>query len=94
MGLVARIDRPIRLWAYRAGVATPALVLGALPILLGLVTGAGVCVVWALFFLLECFSDLGALFAAGHLPAGARVVSHPTRVGCRLVTEGVPRSRA
>jgi hypothetical protein len=81
---VAQVISPIPLRAYRAGLAAPAVLMGALPMLVGALTENGLWVVWSLFFSVECFSDLSALFATIGLPAGQAVTSHPTRAGCRL----------
>jgi len=73
----------VPLWLGRAGPRH-----GVLPALLGVLGGAGLWVAWALFFSLECFSDLAALFAIARLPVGGRVVSHPTQLGCRSEAAG------
>jgi hypothetical protein len=86
MGIAARVVLPISLGAYRAGLALPFLLMGLLPIVLGTMTGNGLLPAWALFFSLECFSDLGTLLATRHLPADELVLSHPTRLGCRLAS--------
>ena len=57
MGFVARAEGP----SSRAATALPALVMGALPIAIGCAIGQGLVLLWGLFFLLECFADLGEL---------------------------------
>lgn len=84
MGLVARLDHPIPVNAYRAGLALPALAMGAVPLLLGLVSGGGLWLTWGAFFSLECFSDLATLFATRCVSEGAHVLSHPGKLGCRI----------
>jgi hypothetical protein len=86
MGFAARVVSPISLRAYRSGLAMPFLLMGVLPALVGTVTGNGLFLAWALFFSLECFSDLGSLFATRHLTAAMLVLSHPAKLGCRLVS--------
>lgn len=85
MSLVARLDVAVRVHAYRAGLSMPALVLGVLPMVVGVLTNRGLVVVWAQFFLLECFTDLGTLFATLGVPARAWVRSHPHGLGCETV---------
>jgi len=49
---------------------------------LGLVSSLGLCVLWGLFFLFECITDIALLLATRTVPAEAKVVSHPTSLGC------------
>jgi hypothetical protein len=86
MGFAARVVSPIPMRAYRLGLTTPFLLMGVLPALVGTVTGNGLFLAWALFFTLECFSDLGSLFATRHLPAATLVLSHQSKLGCRLAS--------
>lgn len=86
MGIAARVVRPISLWAYRVGVAMPILLMGIVPIVVGTVTNNGLLLAWALFFSLECFSDLVSLLGTRHLPAATLVLSHPTKSGCRVLS--------
>ena len=86
MGLAARVVLPVSMRVYRAGLAMPCFLMGVLPILVGTITGNGLFLAWALFFSLECFSDLGSLYATRHLPATMLVMSHPSKLGCRQVS--------
>jgi hypothetical protein len=83
MGFAARVILPLSMRAFRAGLAVPFIMMGIVPILAGAVTGNGLFLIWGLFFSLECFSDLGTLFATLHVPADILVLSHPTKSGCR-----------
>jgi hypothetical protein len=90
MGFAARVVLPIPMRTYRLGLATPFLLMGVLPALMGTVMGNGLFLAWALFFSLECFSDLGSLFATRHLSTAMLVLSHPTKLGCRLASGETP----
>lgn len=68
MGFAAHTDVPVSARTFRVVAALPALILGGLPIAIGIAIGAGLFVLWGLFFLLECFSDFAAIFARAPLP--------------------------
>lgn len=87
LGFEAALRHPVPLAVFRAGLSVPALVLGLLPFVVGWASGAGLLVLWALFFLLECFSDLVILFAGRGRPPRTLVRSHPSRLGFEVVAE-------
>lgn len=76
---------PLKARAYRFAIVLPALVLGVLPVAYGLATGAAWATMWGAFMLLCAGGDFAALWAMRAVPAGARVLDHPERVGCRVV---------
>jgi putative zincin peptidase len=78
---------PLRAGAYRAAVLLPALVLGVGPAAWGLWKGAGWATLWGAFMLLCAGGDFAVLWAMRRVPARARVLDHPERVGCRVVEE-------
>jgi hypothetical protein len=63
LGFAAHLGVTIPLRAYRLGLILPTLVLGLLPITLGLAMGHGLLLLWGMFFLLECYADLTVLLA-------------------------------
>lgn len=73
--------------AYRGAALLPALVLGVLPALVALLLGSGGLALWAWVMLALAGGDLAAVWAMRRLAADARVLDHPTRVGCRMVEE-------
>lgn len=83
MGFAARIDAGVPARAYRAGLAMPALILAGSSIGLGLASDLGLLLLWGLFFLLECYSDVASLIAMRHLPSNALVYAHVRKTGCR-----------
>ena len=85
MGFAAHPAVAMPVSAFRAGLSLPTVMLGGGAITLGCATGIGLYVLWAPFFLLECFSDLALLLALRKVPARTRVIPHPKKLGCRRV---------
>ena len=63
MGFVAHTETPIPAPAYRASTALPALALALPTIVLAFALRSWLILLWGLFFLLECFSDIATLLA-------------------------------
>jgi hypothetical protein len=81
----ANCRTPLSARAYRVAGALPGVVLGLLPALVGVALGWWT---WTLFGTLMVGSaggDAAALWAIRRLPANARVIDHPTEVGCRVL---------
>lgn len=79
---------PLTVGAYRTAILLPGLVLGVLPWLYGLATGAGWAVAWGALMIATAGGDGIILWIIRRLPAGTRVLDHPSRVGCHVVREG------
>lgn len=70
--------------AYRTAVILPALILGILPGLLGLIIGSWWLVVYAVMMLIAAGGDVAILIIMRHI-AGHRIVyDHPSEVGCQV----------
>ncbi len=78
----AHLQVPIQVRAYRLGAAMPALLLGALPYLVGLTTGLGWFVVCGLLYLSAAGGDLLVLWQLRKVDRKALVEDHPSRPGC------------
>ena len=76
---------PLRAGAYRVAVLLPSIVLGFVPIAVGLATGAGWLTLWGAFMVLTAGGDFAALWAMRGVRGDERVLDHPERVGCRVV---------
>jgi len=63
MGFAVHSDARVSVRTWRAVTILPAVILGILPIAIGLATGNGLVLLWGLFFFFECFADLTALLA-------------------------------
>lgn len=70
---------------YRGAVMLPSLVLGVLPVAIGLAIGHGFLLVWGAFMLHAATGDLIVLWTIRSVPGRARVLDHPERVGCRVL---------
>jgi hypothetical protein len=78
----AHLQVPIRARAYRLGAAMPALLLGLLPYLVGLVVGDGWFTALGLLYLFAAGGDLLVLWLLRKVDGQALVEDHPSRAGC------------
>jgi hypothetical protein len=74
---------PVR--AYRWSVLLPGLLLGVLPGVLGLLTGAGWLIVYGGLMLVAAGGDTAVLLAIRHIPGNVLVLDHPSKVGCQII---------
>ncbi|MCU1231643.1 MAG: hypothetical protein JWO97_4527 [Acidobacteria bacterium] len=63
MGFGAQMNPSMSITAHRVSLALPLLLLALAPIVAALLINNGLLLLWGLFFLLECFSDITLLFA-------------------------------
>ncbi len=73
---------PMSARAYRIGAATPGVVLGVAPALIGLVTGNGGWILFGLLFTLAAGGDALILWLLRGVTPQRLVEDHPTRAGC------------
>ena len=78
----AHYSKPIRALYYRIALLAPALILGALPIAVGLLFHQGILFIFGLLFLLFSGGDLLILWLIRKVPNKSYVKDHPTRAGC------------
>jgi putative zincin peptidase len=76
----------LRAGAYRFAILLPSLALALAPAAAGLATGTGWLTLWGAFMLVSGAGDFAALWAMRRVPNTARVLDHPERVGCRVVS--------
>lgn len=81
----ARCDVPTRARSYRLAVALPGLVLGGIPLGVGLTTGYWLAAFYGFLMLVAAAGDLLVLWILRNVPAGAWVQDHPREVGCLVV---------
>jgi hypothetical protein len=81
---------PLEIGAYRLAIALPGLVLGVLPWLWGMATGAGWLVLWAAVMLMASAGDMIIFWITRRLPYDTTVLDHPTRAGCQIVGPANP----
>jgi hypothetical protein len=70
--------------AYRAAVALPALALGVVPAVLGVLLQSGILAGWGALMLGTAGGDLAVLWAIRSVPADKLVRDHPTKAGCQV----------
>lgn len=73
--------------AYRGATMLPGIVLGVIPTILGLASGSGWLTLWGTMMFLVAGGDFAVLWAIRSLPAGARVLDHPEKVGCVVLAD-------
>jgi len=87
----AHINEPLEVQAYRIGTAMPAVVLGFIPCVLGVILGQAMVMGFGLVFVAAAGGDLLILWLIRKVPAGTLVEDHPTRAGCYLLEPGENR---
>ncbi len=73
--------------AYRKAALLPAVVLGVVPSILGVIVGSPALTLWGWVMLALAGGDLAAVWAIRRVPGESLVLDHPSRVGCRIVGE-------
>ncbi|WP_322814642.1 DUF3267 domain-containing protein [Chloroflexus sp.] len=79
--------------AYRFGIILPAIVLGLLPGLIGIIGNLPLYTAFGAFFTLAAGGDLLILWLLRRDPAQALVIDHSDRVGCELLIPNESNSR-
>jgi hypothetical protein len=90
----AHLQVPVDATAYRWGAAMPAIVLGLLPYLVGLVLGEGWLAWLGLLFIFTAGGDLLVLWLLRGVDGEALTEDHPSRAGCYVYPPGEPPSGA
>lgn len=76
---------PTRVGSYRIAIALPALVLGGLPLAVGLTTGYWLATFYGFLMLVAAAGDILMLWILRVVPAGTWVQDHPREVGYVIV---------
>jgi hypothetical protein len=79
---------PMKAGDYRLGALSPALVLGVIPSLAGLLTGSLPITLFGIVFLAAAAGDFLVLWLIRHVPSNTLVEDHPTRAGCIVLGHG------
>lgn len=84
---IAHCNAPLSSSSYRYALLLPGIALGIVPGVIGLVLGIS----WATLFGAAMFAGAGgdfvAVWAIRSVPASARVIDHPEKVGCQVLIE-------
>lgn len=78
---------PVAAGAYRKAALLPAVALGVLPAIAGVIAGSAVLALWGWVMLALAGGDVAAVWAIRRVPSASLVLDHPTRVGCQVVAE-------
>jgi hypothetical protein len=78
---------PITARVYRIGGIMPAIVLGILPAIIGLIVGGSGWVIFGIFFTWSAGGDFLILWLIRDLPGQVLVLDHPNEAGCIIVEE-------
>lgn len=78
---------PLRVNGYRVAVALPGLALGILPGLVGILLGSAALTFFGAFMTSGALGDAMILWLLRDAPKNARVLDHPSKVGCKLVID-------
>ena len=73
---------------YRIGAVMPLLLLGVIPVVVGLVNGSAAWEAFGLFFTFAAGGDMLILWLIRAVDPRAVVEVHPTRAGCHVLTGG------
>jgi hypothetical protein len=73
---------PMRASAYRIGAALPGILLGVVPIIVGLVGASAGWTAFGALLLSAAVGDALVLWVIRHVPADAWVLDHPSNAGC------------
>jgi Putative zincin peptidase len=85
----AACSAPVAAGAYRKAALLPAVVLGGLPAIVGVITGSAGLALWGWAMLALAGGDVAAVWAIRRVPSTSMVLDHPSRVGCQVVGERV-----
>lgn len=78
---------PLQTTAYRISVLLPGLLLGMVPGVVGVILQLPLLVMWATLMLLAAGGDTAVLWAVRKVPSQAKVLDHPSEVGCQVLAD-------
>lgn len=84
----AHCSAPMTARAYTVGAAMPGILLGVIPMIVGLVTGSGGWMCFGVLFTIAAGGDALILWLLRGVAGDRLVLDHPTRPGCLLLHEG------
>ena len=78
-------SEPLPVNAYRTGIVMPGIILGVLPLLIGIITGNFKIFIFGFFFTWAASGDFIILWMIRHLRSAEIVQDHPELVGCIIL---------
>lgn len=83
----AHSDSPVGISAYRSLVALPGVILGVIPVFVGIAWEIGVITLYGWLMLIGASGDITILWKVRRVPRGSLVMDHPCRAGCWVLGE-------
>lgn len=80
-------DVPMRMKAYRIGGLAPLVILGILPLVIGLAWGSYSLTCFGVFLTIGAIGDIMMICVLRHEPADKMVIDHPSEPGCVVYDE-------
>ena len=87
MAPYAHCLEPLPVYGYRIGILLPAVVLGLLPALKGIITGSFSWLCYGMLFTWAASGDLIMYWHIRKLNAHAKVMDHPEKLGCIILED-------
>lgn len=80
-------SEPLVLWHYIVGTLMPLVVLGIVPLVLGLAIGSFLVALYGVVFISTACGDILLVWKLRHEKASSTVLDHPTEAGCVVYEE-------
>jgi hypothetical protein len=80
-------DSPVRISAYRCLVALPGVILGVVPVFVGIGWESASITLYGFLMLVGASGDFAILWKIRHVPPESYVLDHPYRAGCWVLVE-------
>jgi hypothetical protein len=84
----AHSDAQIGIASYRRLVGLPGIILGLIPVIVGIACEAGSLTLYGFLMLIGASGDVAILWRIRHVPPNSLVIDHPDRAGCWVLAEG------
>ena len=81
----AHCNEPLNITAYRLGALMPGLVLGIIPSIIGIISGAGTIMIFGLLFTAAAGGDAMILWLLRNEKSGVQVIDHSVNAGCYII---------
>ena len=80
-------DSPVSISAYRYLVAMPGVVMGVIPVCVGIAWEMGWMTLYGFLMLISAIGDFTILWKIRHVSPGSLAMDHPTRAGCWVLKD-------
>jgi hypothetical protein len=83
---------PLKVWSYRIGAAMPGIILGLVPMGIGLLTGSIGFMLFGILFTIAAGGDALILWLIRNVKKHEMVQDHPDKVGCYVIEHKLEHS--